>query len=238
DTRWVVWEAAGRYMIGAFDGKVFTPESKLLDSCFGANDYAAQTFSDLPDEDGRRVQMAWMRGGRYPNMPFNQQMTVPRVLSLRTTPDGVRLFIEPVEELKTLRRREHRWTDLALGEAPVKLNGVAGDLFDIEAVFELGKAETLGIDVRGQRIEYSATAKTLTALGREAPLALEDGRLSLRILVDRTSVEVFANHGRVQIASCFLPAEDEREVVVYSSGGIGKAPTIAIWELRSIWDRE
>jgi fructan beta-fructosidase len=90
NTRWVVWEAAGRYLIGTFDGKVFTPESEVLESCFGANDYAAQTFSDVPDEDGRRIQIAWMRGGRYPDMPFNQQMTVPRVLTLRTTPDGIR----------------------------------------------------------------------------------------------------------------------------------------------------
>ncbi len=238
DTRWVVWEAAGRYMVGTFDGKAFTPETELIDSCFGANDYAAQTFSDLPEDDGRRVQIAWMRGGRYPNMPFNQQMTVPRVLNLRTTPDGVRLFIEPVEELKTLRGQEHRWTDLVLGEAPVTLDRVAGDLFDIEAVFELGTAETVGIDVRGQRIEYSTKAKELTALGRKAPLESRDGRLYLRILVDRTSVEVFANHGRVQAANCFLPADNEREVVVYAGGGMVMAPTIGVWELRSIWERE
>ncbi|MDY0167262.1 MAG: glycoside hydrolase family 32 protein [Thermoguttaceae bacterium] len=235
NTRWVVWEAAGRYAIGRFDGKVFTPESDVLDSCFGANDYAAQTFSNLPGEDGRCIQIAWMRGGRYPNMPFNQQMTVPRVLSLRTTADGVQLFIEPVEELKVLREREHRRSDVALDDSPVTLGGLAGELFDIEAVFEIDKAETVGIEVRGHRIEYSAAANELTALGRKAPLKPDGSRISLRILVDRTSVEVFANKGRVQMANCFLPDDDKREIAVYATGGAAKAASVAVWELRPIW---
>lgn len=238
NTRWVVWEAAGRYFVGDFDGKVFTPDSELLHSCFGANDYAAQTFSNVPDEDGRRIQIAWMRGERYPGMPFNQQMTVPRVLTLRTTPDGIRLFMEPVEELKKLRGREHRHADVALGAEPVKLDGVEGDLLDIEAVLELGEADAVGIDVRGHRIEYSAAARELTALGSKAPLEPEDGRITLRILVDRTSIEVFANAGRVQMANLFLPDDDKRDLAVYATGGPAKAPSVAVWELRSIWHRE
>jgi hypothetical protein len=70
------------------------------------------------------------------------------------------LFIEPVEELKVLRGREHRWRDLVLGSTPVALDGVEGELFDIEAVLELGEAETVGIDVRGHRIEYCAARKS------------------------------------------------------------------------------
>jgi sucrose-6-phosphate hydrolase SacC (GH32 family) len=232
NTRWVVWEAAGRYLIGQFHGREFTPESELLPSCFGANDYAAQTFSDVPDEDGRRIQIAWMRGGQYPGMPFNQQMTVPRVLTLRTTTDGIRLFIEPVEELKILRGREHRRADWVLNETPVALDGVAGELFDIEAVFELGQAETIGLDVRGHRIEYSVAGRELSALGRKAPLEPEDGRIVLRILVDRTSVEVFANEGRVQMANCFLPDDDQRDLKVFATGGPAKAASVAVWELR------
>ena len=237
DTRWVVWEAAGRYLVGAFDGKVFTPESPLLHACFGANDYAAQTFSDIPAGDGRRIQVSWMRGGRYPGMPFNQQMTVPRVLTLRTTPEGIRLFIEPVEELKALRGREHRRAYLGLGGAPVAIEGVSGELFEIEAVFELGTAATVGVDVRGHRVEYSVAARELSALGRKAPLAAANGRVELRLLVDRTSVEVFAGAGRVQMAGCYLPDDDQRGVAVFATGGAATAVSIAVWELKSIWDQ-
>ena len=60
--RWVVWEGGGLYLIGQFDGTTFSPESGSLASKFGGNDYAAQTYSDIPDADGRRIQISWMSG--------------------------------------------------------------------------------------------------------------------------------------------------------------------------------
>lgn len=71
---------------------------------WGANDYAAQTYSDIPAADGRRIQIAWMNGGKYPGMPFNQQMSIPRVFTLRTTSEGIRLFMEPIKELEACAR--------------------------------------------------------------------------------------------------------------------------------------
>ena len=53
--------------------------------------------------DGRRIQIAWMQGGKYPGMPFNQQMSLPVELALRTYPEGVRLVTRPVIELDALR---------------------------------------------------------------------------------------------------------------------------------------
>ena len=51
--------------------------------------------------------------------------------------------------------------------------------------------------------------KKLTALG-DAPLILADRHLRLRVLVDRTSIETFADGGRVSLTSCFLPNENEK----------------------------
>lgn len=235
NTRWVAWEAGGRYLIGRFDGKSFIAESGPHPSRFGANDYAAQTFSDLPASDGRRIQIAWMSGGRYPGMPFNQQMTVPRVLTLRSTPEGMRLFFEPVEELKQLRRKEHVRRSLALGDGVRRLEGLQGELFDIEVTFRLQNAQRVGLEVRGQRIEYSVAEEQLTALGKAAPLAPLHGEIQLRVLVDRTSVEVFANQGRVQLASCFLPSPENTTVAAYAAGGQAAAPRLQVWELESIW---
>jgi len=86
-TRWVFWGASGNYLLGSFDGTSFTPEGESLRSNWGAHCYAAQTWSDIPPSDGRRLQIAWMAKGEYPGMPFNQQMSFPRELTLRTTPD-------------------------------------------------------------------------------------------------------------------------------------------------------
>src|SRR5262249_50736286 len=84
--KWVFTAANGRYLVGTFDGQRFTPESSVLQVDYGANYYAVQTYSDIPASDGRRIQIAWMNGGSYPQMPFNQQMSFPCELTLRTTP--------------------------------------------------------------------------------------------------------------------------------------------------------
>jgi len=68
DTRWVIYAADGNYMIGAFDGKTFTPESDKLQGNYGNCFYASQTYSDIPAEDGRRIQVAWGRIAT-PGMP-------------------------------------------------------------------------------------------------------------------------------------------------------------------------
>lgn len=77
---------------------------------WGGNFYGGQTFSGAPG--GRRIHMAWMSTGKdgpnsWPGMPFNQQMSIPRELTLRTTPEGPRLFTEPISELAQLHGRAH-----------------------------------------------------------------------------------------------------------------------------------
>src|SRR6185503_11656428 len=127
--KWVWTAANGRYLVGEFDGTRFTPESRDARQVdFGNNYYAVQTYSDAPD--GRRIQVGWMRGGRYPRMPFNQQMAFPRELRLKRTDDGLRLFNTPVREIGLLRGKQHDWSDLALapgGDNP--LSDLRGELF-------------------------------------------------------------------------------------------------------------
>ena len=99
---WAIYAADGKYKLGEFDGKTFTPTSGPEKLAFRhGNFYAAQTFSDEPK--GRRVQVGWANGVTFPGAGFNQQMTLPAELTLRSTPDGPRLFAQPVDELKSLR---------------------------------------------------------------------------------------------------------------------------------------
>ena len=91
------------------------------------NDYAAQTYSDIPAVDGRRIQISWMAGGRYPEMPFNQQMSFPRTLTLRSTPEGTRLCMMPVREIEKIRGTKHSWAELELGPRGNPLQGLEGN---------------------------------------------------------------------------------------------------------------
>jgi sucrose-6-phosphate hydrolase SacC (GH32 family) len=231
DVKWVWTAANGRYLVGSFDGVRFTPEAggpRQVE--FGNNYYAVQTYSDVPD--GRRIQIGWMRGGRYPRMPFNQQMAFPRELRLKGTPDGLRLFDTPAREIELLHGKRHDWSDVTLapgGDNP--LSALTGERFDIEAEFEPGDARTFGLEVRGERVAYSAADHRLTALG-SAPLELKDGVLRLRILVDRTSLETFANDGQVALSSCFLPPANNQSLRVFAEGGSVRIRSLRVTELK------
>ena len=234
-TKWVFWGANGRHFIGTFDGEHFSAESDVLQTERGANCYAAQTWSDIPSSDNRRLQIAWMSGGKYPDMPFNQQMAFPCELTLRTTADGIRMFRKPVREIETIHKRRHSWNDEGLTPATNLLDGIEGDLFDIRAEIELGEASAVGFGARGENIHYDIDTQTLTCLEKSALLQPIDGRIALQILVDRTSIEVFGNDGRVSMCSCFLPDVADGSLGISASGGGARLISLDVYELESAW---
>ena len=235
ERRWVFTAANGRYLVGAFDGHTFTPESGVLPSDYGANFYAVQTFSDIPRADGRRIQIAWMRDGEYPRMPFNQQMSFPCELTLHRTSEGLRLDRQPVREIAGLYEKGQQWHDQPLAPGDNLLRALSGDLWDVEAEFEVGTATALGFNVRGTEVRYDVKEQTLTALGRTAPLKLDGHRLALRLLVDRTSLEVFGGGGQVSMTSCFLPSLDDHSLAVSADGGSAKIVSLTVHSLHSSW---
>ncbi len=237
NVKWVFWGANGKYLIGSFDGKEFKPETPTLTNKYGGNDYAAMTFSDAPD--GRRIQLSWMQGGEYPRMPFNQQYTVPRHLTLRTTPQGIRLFMNPVKELESLRAWKRETSTRVVTPSSEYVIPWDRELFDLEIALKPGRTGKSALDVVGRRIEYDVAAKTISLDGIKAPLELQDGRLTLRIVVDRTSIELFAQDGEVQIAKCFLPKSNViyRGFLLTAEGDDTTLEKATTWELRSIWKR-
>ena len=168
-------------------------------------------------------------------MPFNQQMSFPCELTLRRTSDGLRLFRQPVQEIAGLYTSEHEWHDQALAPGDDPLRALSGDLWDIQAELQVGTATAIRFQVRGAEVRYDVKAQTLTALGRTAPLKLNDGRVTLRLLVDRTSLEVFGNGGQVSLTGCFLPAADDHSLSVAADGGSAKIVSLRVHPLRSAW---
>lgn len=234
DVRWVFWGANGTYLIGRFDGQTFEPEGAALRYDWGGNSYAAQTWSDIPDTDGRRIQIAWLRVD-LPGMPFNQCMTFPCTLTLRTTPDGVRLCSEPVREIERLYGRTHTWSDWtpAAGETP--LPEVSGELWALRGVFEVGEQGTFGFLVRGVPVTYDVGQGQLTCMERSMPLPPVKGRIQLQVLVDRASIEIFGNEGLVALPMGVLFAEEERGLKLLSGDGTTRVKSLQVHELRSAW---
>jgi sucrose-6-phosphate hydrolase SacC (GH32 family) len=237
-TKWVFTGANARYLVGDFDGSTFTPDGGNLTSTqsdYGAF-YAVQSFSDVPD--GRRIQIGWMRGGSYPRMPFNQQMSFPTAITLRRTPEGFRLFRAPVKEIESIRLGEPvTERDRTVGTDGVRVEALGGDLLDVDLTLEPGDAKDVGVRVRGETIRYCPTDGTLSVGTVRAPVRPADGTLRLRVLVDRTSIEVFANEGAVSLHACYVPGGDAgaAPLTLFAEGGDAKLVSLVGHRLRSTW---
>jgi len=235
ESKWVFWGANGNYLLGDFDGRTFSVESGPHRSHWGGNCYAAQTWSNIPRSDGRRIQIAWMSGGEYPDMPFNQQMSFPCELRLRTAPGGVRLHRMPVEEIRFLHRQRYAWVDNRLVPGENLLSGIQADLLDIRAEIDPGTASEVGFELRGKKVRYDVRTQTLSCLGQSAPLTPAEGIIRLQILLDRTSLEVFGNGGLISMITCFLPGESEKSFGIYACGGEARIASLQVYELDSAW---
>jgi fructan beta-fructosidase len=235
-TRWVLHAADGKYVLGDFDGREFHPTSgkDKLQVWYG-NSYAAQSFSNTPDR--RRIQVGWGSGIVFPDMPFNQQMTVPVQLTLRSADDGPRLFAQPVAELASLRGRKHEWTELKLASGDDPLRGLEGDLFEIAADFTPGATGTFGLDLRGVPLVYDSAKQELSCKQVKAPLKPVDGRVRLHVFLDRGSIEAFGNDGRVAMSVASIPDDKNRAIGLVHSGGVIDGHSLVVHELKSAWDR-
>ncbi len=233
-SKWVLYGGSGDYLLGAFDGREFKPETDAIKFHYGNCFYASQTFNNIPAEDGRRIQIAWGRIAT-PRMPFNQCMLFPVELSLRMTDDGVRMFAVPVEEVKNLHETAHTWTSGLIRPEENLLAGLAGELFHIRVEFVVNPAARFGLTIRGTEVLYEPQKKRLSCRGKSAPLAPIDGKIRLEILVDRNSIEIFANDGRIYMPIGGILPEGNKSLEVFSRGGNTSLNGLKVHTLRSIW---
>jgi sucrose-6-phosphate hydrolase SacC (GH32 family) len=108
-------------------------------------------------------------------------------------------------------------------------------LFHIKARFLVGDAKEFGFVIRGARITYNIEKAQLTCRDKKAALKPIDGRIDLELLVDRNSIEIFANGGSVYMPIGGILPENDKSVKLFSEGGTTKLETLDVWELHSIW---
>ncbi len=237
--KWVVYAADGNYAIGAFDGQVFTTESGKHPFNYGNCFYASQTYSDIPESDGRRIQIGWGRVAT-PGMPFNQMMLFPCSLTLKTTDEGIRMFAYPVREVSQLRKGQVAWANKPIEDEVVAVEVEGRDLYDIDLECESHGASKFGVNIRGIRVQYDVQKQTLTCRDKSAPLKplpteAGDSRIRLRVLVDRTSIEVFGNDGRVYMPMGVIPPEDNHTLEFFSEEGQTLVKSLVVHQLESVW---
>jgi fructan beta-fructosidase len=255
--------SGSRYLVGDFDGQHFVPLSaspQWVD--FGTDFYAAQTFSNVPATDGRRIWLAWMNNWAYagllPTGSWRGMMTVPREIGLMRTEDGGYLLTQrPVVELRSLREGTPK-VDLgahAIASPGNLLDDLVGDALEIDLTFEPGTAREVGLVLRrgeGEetRIGYDVAQGVLFVdrshskssllhqnlpARHTAPLGLDRaGLVRLTMLLDRSSVEVFSGDGRAVITDVLLASPTSVGSQLYAEGGAAHLRSLKAWTLRPI----
>lgn len=242
EEKWVFSGASGHYLVGQFDGIYFTPETSR--QCFehGQNGYASQTWSNAPNN--RRVQISWMTGGLYPEMPFNQQMSIPVELTLNGNHQDMRLSRWPISEITSLYENTtaiHEAT--ADQDHSFKIQSDA-TCFDISFDLPRSDAKTVYIIIRGQALTIDWSTNEITFEGaRKNKVVPERNRVplpvkksnSLRLLVDKTSIELFLDHGEISASFCYLPDAYIDPIVFYCYEGRQPIQNLKLHEMKSIW---
>ena len=225
--KWVLHGGSSAYFIGSFDGKVFTPETEMLEYAEGKNTdnndllYAAQTFANMPD--GRMVQMAWGRVQHY-GMPFTQMMLFPTTFSIITTEKGLRMVANPIAEIDQLHATSHIWGNLTITQANDKLKAIAPGSLHIKMNIAMQPGSDLRLRYQGNEILHIPADE------------LPDPENKIEILIDKTVAEIFVNNGRRYIIKQLMPPVRPGDGIVFESYQYGpKINSLEVYEMKSIW---
>lgn len=240
--KWVMIMIDGSYIVGNFDGHAFftlagkpaVTDDRIRSLVILGNYYATMTWHNVAND--RRVQIAWMRKeGFYPGMPFNQQFTAPSELTLHSTKDGPRLRMNPIKEFEILRVKTYEWTDVLVKVGEDRFSEIKGDLFDLEIEFEPAEGSVTVFNLRGTKVLYNSKTQTLSCGSLRSKLLPMAGVIRLRILLDRTSIEVYGNDGRVYIPIVVFPKVNHLPLGATCVKGEVKAKLLRVHELKSSW---
>jgi sucrose-6-phosphate hydrolase SacC (GH32 family) len=112
---------------------------------------------------------------------------------------------------------------------------IGHDLVFIELHLEPGRATQVKPTLRGQQVVHDAAKQALRAFGRTAPLTPAEGRLRLDILLDRTSIEIFGNGGKMDLRGVFFADPADKSLALGVQGGPARIRRLVAHESKSIW---
>ncbi|RYP04633.1 hypothetical protein DL764_004324 [Monosporascus ibericus] len=250
-----------QYIVGHFDGTSFTPDPESVQQTnwvdWGPDFYAALSFNGLPVTN--RVDIAWMSNWKYgaaiPTEPWRSASTVPRKLSLNTINGTATLVQEPILERRESQHK--RWDSVPAGITKLDFTGKTLDTilsFSESTSTQFGVILRATSDLSEQtRVGYDFTTKQLfidrTKSGDVgfddsfpavyyAPLTPKDGNITMRILVDWSSVEVFGGVGEVALTAQIFPSNDAVYVGLFSTDGCTSSVELSTHQVHSVWNTQ
>ena len=226
---------------------------------YGKDNYALVSWSDAPD--GRRTAIGWMNNWQYaaevPTMQYRSANTLPREIALFRAYDGqVYASNGPSPEVLALRDRlETSKSNISLGrraktfalpeagggicEIVAELDAMSADLLTLTLANSAGNrvvmtydagARTMSCDrTRSGIVDFSESFPAVTV----APTLERKGRISLRIFVDRSSIEIFGDDGRFVMTNLVFPEAPYTTLSLSADGGKAKVKNLRIYSLKT-----
>ena len=210
--------SATQYFIGEFDGHKFTcedepSETKWMD--YGKDHYATITFDNAPD--GRHVGVAWMSNWQYanqvPTKQFRSANSIARDFGLFEYNGETYCSVSPAKEMDALRGQRIS-SPSETCEIVVQLKG------DAQLTLRNGKGEKVVItyDAVEQTIDFDRRRSGDVSFSDAFPCIVTsptNGQVkTLRIFIDRCSVEVFEGEGKMAMTNLVFPSEPYNKLIV------------------------
>jgi beta-fructofuranosidase len=236
-----------QYYVGDYKDDRFFPDNHGRMTWVDNTYFAPEA---LIDGQGRQIMWVWLldNPGGEKEKGWSGVYGLPRSLWLGD--DGT-LRMQPVKELETLRCHEQSWNGFALADGQAKtLDGVCGDSCEINAEIDVANAQRCGLKVRASNggeeetiLYYDAAAKELVfdathsgGDGRKvverAPFALKAGEpLKLRVFVDKSVVEIYANDRQAIGRRVYPVRNDSLGVSLFANGGTAQVKAVKAWEM-------
>jgi beta-fructofuranosidase len=239
-----------RYYLGDWENEQFHPTFHQQMSWVDNSFFAPES---LLDDKGRRIMWAWIFDGpgfaTRGDFGWSGTMSLPRVLSLG--PDGM-LRQNPPKEIEQLRYSGVTRTGLDVAaDSEVVLSGVEGNSIELALDMSAPDARQFGVKVccspdgkEETLVYYDATDRKLKVDTRQSsltqgpkgieagPLRLgPDEALTLRVFVDKSVVEVFANGRQAVMRRIYPSRTDSVGVALFARGGAARVGTLRAWKM-------
>lgn len=259
--------SATQYFVGDFDGTKFTnsryPEARLwLDH--GRDNYAGVTWSNIPKADGRTIFLGWMNNWQYaqvvPSTGWRGMMTLPRTLELLDTNTGYQVVSYPIKEVELLRKRaieikrrmvvgEADWSSYLDPSQPfldmeLIITKVSGShTWSIKLSNSLGEYTKVGYNYQTKDfyIDRENSGQVDFSKGfagiHYGPRRRRHDQMAIRLIIDRSSIELFGDKGEVAMTDLFFPNRPYDKLTI-SSGEEAVLFEGVVYQLNSIWEDE
>ena len=232
--------SATQYFLGEFDGKKFSTYSaktKWLD--YGPDEYAGVTWENT---GRRKIFLGWMSNWLYANLvpteTWRNAMTIPRELRIVKVGNDMFIASQPVNEIAKIRSAPVVVKNISLSKPfdlpankvnvklPCLLNILPESLNDLVITIsnDRGEEVQIGYDKTKNEFFIDRTRSGKTDFQKEfaarhtAPRLAGVSPMSLSLLIDVSSVELFADDGLTLMTEIFFPNQTYNKIVIQSSG--------------------